>query len=247
MEYIQCSHCNKKYSLNDKVRAAAGRTIPCKGCGESFEIVLFETPTASAPEVSQPAVEKEPVKAGVDETNDHKPQHKQKRRAQQKAELEPTKKKKTSPSMLLGIAIVILSAYLFYQDRSIDIGAPFVATEPAEPSDYPSTPTGLVYKEEAPKSEPKIPAHKEFSEACKNIAAQQWVMDYTMMHGMPEKGEYTHMLDESMQNTAEIRKKCDGSNTVQEVLATATKGLPPKWLEKHVSALITLGKKTPRF
>ena len=68
-----------------------------------------------------------------------------------------------------------------------------------------------------------------------------------MMHGMPNGSEYAHMLDESTQNTAEIRKKCGGASIVQEVLATAKEGSPPEWLEKHVSKIITLDKKTPHF
>ncbi len=246
MEYIQCSHCNKKYGVNDKIRAAAGRTISCKSCGESFEIVLFETPTASIPETNQTTAEKEQVEATTEKTNNYEPQPTQRRKARHKTESEPTKKKRFSPSMLLGIAIVILSIYVFYNDRSVDIGQPFVATEMPKPSDNASAQSG-GYQQEAPTAERKAPVPKKFSEACKDIAAQQWVMDYTMMHGMPEKNEYTHMLDESIQNTAEIRKKCGGASVVQEVLATATKGVPPKWLEKYVSKLIILNKETPHF
>ncbi len=46
MEYIQCPHCQKKYGVNEKVRAASGKNIRCKACQESFEITIFSTPAA---------------------------------------------------------------------------------------------------------------------------------------------------------------------------------------------------------
>lgn len=249
MEYIQCPHCNKKYGVNDKIRAASGRTITCKNCDEAFEIVLFETPTASAPETNKTAakeqteVEKnEPTESTEKETTSP---HKQRRGTRNKVNVELKHKRKLSPSMLLGVVIVASSVYFFYHDRSVDIGQPFVATEAPKPSINASS--NLGYKEEVPTTTPKTPANQTLSEACKAVAAQGWVMNYTMMHGMPESKEYVSMLDESLQNTAEIRKKCGGASIVQEVLASATEGVPPKWLEKHVSELITLNKKAPHF
>ena len=259
MEYIQCTHCSKKYGINDKVRAAAGRSIACKGCGESFEIVIFETPSPSMPEKNQAAAKNEILEPTAKEAKNNNPQperqetnstqseHKKTKVRQTKTRLKDAEKKKLSPSMLLGVAIIAISVYMFYQDRSVDIGQPFVATEMPKPNPKPIEHVALAPEEVVPASAPKAFIHQELSEACKDIAAQQWVIDYTMMHGIPEKSEYVRMLDEGVQNTAEIREKCGSSSIVQEVLATATKGVPPKWLEMHVSALITLGKETPHF
>jgi len=263
MEYIQCTHCNKKYGINDKVRAAVGRNIACKGCGESFEIVIFETPTPSTPQESQASATEQtpPADTKTPDTRKSEAETQENNIQEEHAETQQTgarkrrvrivpehkEKKFFSPSMLLGVAIIALSGYIFYQDRNIDIGKPFVATEMPRPSAKVSEKVTLEQDSQEPAIKKKAFAYEKLSEACKSIAAQQWVMDYTMMHGMPEKSEYTRMLDESVQNTAEIRKKCGSSSIVQKVLATATKGTPPKWLEKHVSALITLGKETPHF
>jgi len=40
MEYIQCPHCEKRYGVNDKTRAAEGKATGCKACGENFEIKI---------------------------------------------------------------------------------------------------------------------------------------------------------------------------------------------------------------
>ncbi len=247
MEYIQCSHCNKKYGINDKVRAAAGRNIVCKGCGESFKIVIFETPTASMQATNKAAVENETIEPSAKKTTPKQTARKENNEPKREANLKDLEKKKFSPSMLLGVAIIAISIYVFYADRSIDIGEPFVATETPKPNIQATNHPTLTPEEVSLVSKPKKNVLQELPEACKAIAAQEWVMDYTMMHGVPEKSEYARMLDESVQNTAEIRKKCGGANIVREVLASATKGIPPKWLEMHVSALITLGKKTPHF
>ena len=245
MEYIQCPHCNKKYGVNDKMRAASGRTITCKNCDKAFEIILFETPTASTPETNKVTAKEQAEASEPKESKEKISSHKQRRETRNKASVEVNHKRKLSPSMLLGVVIVTSSVYFFYHDRSVDIGQPFVATETPKPSTNASS--SLKHEEEAPIKAAKIPVHQTLSEACKTVAAQGWVMNYTMMHGMPESNEYASMLDESLQNTAEIREKCGKVSIVQEVLASATEGVPPKWLESHVSALITLNKKAPHF
>jgi len=44
MEYIQCPHCNKKYGVNDTIKAAIGKKIRCKQCKEAFEISIQQAP-----------------------------------------------------------------------------------------------------------------------------------------------------------------------------------------------------------
>ena len=147
MEYIQCSHCNKKYGINDKVRAAVGHTIACKACGEPFEIELFETPSPSMPEANQATVEKKQVNEAVKETNNAKPEHTQRKRRRAQPTSEPATKKKSSLPMLLGITIVILSTYMFYHDRNINIVKPFVPTELSSPSAYISSHPAIKFQQ----------------------------------------------------------------------------------------------------
>ena len=42
MEFIQCTHCDKKYAVNDRVRAAVDRVINCKICNEKFKVVIMD-------------------------------------------------------------------------------------------------------------------------------------------------------------------------------------------------------------
>ncbi|MDX8394820.1 MAG: zinc-ribbon domain-containing protein [Mariprofundaceae bacterium] len=75
MEYIQCSHCQKKYSVNDKVRASAGKKIRCKACEKPFEIVVLDV-QEKTPEIKQidaPIVEIKQVDAPVVENTQPQP------------------------------------------------------------------------------------------------------------------------------------------------------------------------------
>ena len=40
MEYIQCTHCGKRYEVSEQIRAAAGQFTTCKACDEKFLIVV---------------------------------------------------------------------------------------------------------------------------------------------------------------------------------------------------------------
>lgn len=43
MEYIQCPHCQKKYGVSEKLRAATGKRIRCKHCQQTFAIFIQES------------------------------------------------------------------------------------------------------------------------------------------------------------------------------------------------------------
>jgi len=43
LEYIQCTHCNKRYAANEKARAAVGKFTPWRNCKEEFLVVILDT------------------------------------------------------------------------------------------------------------------------------------------------------------------------------------------------------------
>lgn len=46
--YFACPHCHKKYAATEKARAAEGRRIRCKGCGQPFVLEIRTLPAAPA-------------------------------------------------------------------------------------------------------------------------------------------------------------------------------------------------------
>ena len=250
MEYIQCESCHKKYGVNDKIRAAVGRTITCKACGQKFEISIFETPDHQS-----------------NQQSNSEPHHSQKEKLQEQNITEQQTFKETSrpstnkkhfarrlaPSAILGVAIIVLSGYFFYLDRQVDIGQPFVPTQNSQSIkpmlDNRGNPIAQQNQQSTPSTKQPhkiIPKHS-LSQACKEVSARQWLNDFTMMHGMPSSAEYVRMLDQGTQNTAQIRKLCGGSHIVQELLSTAKKGEPPIWLVDAIQALTAQDKKSPHF
>ena len=42
MEYIECTHCGKRYAVNDKIRNSEGDFVRCKNCLEKFMLVIHD-------------------------------------------------------------------------------------------------------------------------------------------------------------------------------------------------------------
>ena len=43
MEYIECTHCGKRYAANEKIHASEGEFVRCKNCLEKFMIVVHDS------------------------------------------------------------------------------------------------------------------------------------------------------------------------------------------------------------
>ena len=249
MEYIQCSHCQKKYRVNDQVRAAVGRMVSCKDCGHPIEIVIIDSADEKKDQVENAAVEKDPDTAPDTEPKASIPSEGATSRAsiaKASASLPPEKKrpKKLTISAVLGIVIVAASVYVFYQGRNEQMTV--LADSAAHQAEV---------TEEAPRDEPLSPAEPEekqvttvdgqpkpFSDSCKQIAASQWLIDYSMTHGTPKSDAYMHMLDQSVSNNAEIRKRCGAARVVSEIVKTAQKGVPPEWLIQQINEMTMVNR-----
>ena len=116
MEYIQCPHCLKKYGVNEKIRAASGKTIRCKGCQETFEIAIYATPEPEKPAVQEDEPRQNPESsaaktdrpeataseaATTDTASEQKP-------AKEKADKKTKPAKKRSFQMLFTIVLALL-------------------------------------------------------------------------------------------------------------------------------------------
>ncbi|MDX8397359.1 MAG: zinc-ribbon domain-containing protein [Mariprofundaceae bacterium] len=284
MQFIQCPQCDKKYGVNDKVSAAAGKKISCKACGKSFEIVILEQPkkvnqpteesNKKAPQLSKSPIEQasttqtKPTEKAIEKKTSEasqfqkditaEPQARKKRPSRkatgQAEHLRSTAPKKLSPTSILGVIILAVSVYIFYTDRGDKIGQPFVQASPPQPTleqkkNMPAVSLEQDDLEAQVESHDavKVPSHENLSKACKEISAKQWMIDYTMVHGTPKGSEYVRLMDQSVNNTAGIRKECGDPYFVHEVLSTAMQGTPPDWLAASVNELAGWDKSAPRF
>lgn len=161
MEYIQCPHCQKKYNVNEKVRAASGKSIRCKSCQESFEITIFSTPVAPSevenPESkpsNTPSSEAKPTDQSDGETSETE---------EDKAEEEPNASVKKEPeqkniiqiavTLILGLALIagLIFAYQLSQTPQRPKVEPPRVAEPVvrEPVVTPATPQPEMKQEKS--------------------------------------------------------------------------------------------------
>jgi len=248
MEYIQCSHCNKKYASNDKVRAASGRSIQCKGCGESFKIVIFETPEASPKKPQAPTSEKSLEKA---QAIVGKEKRKLKGKTLHKAS------RKFAPSAILGVLLIAISGYFFYLDRHVKMGQSFIpsATPVPKPKADPMPQQHTISKNDehnatnTQSSKPIEPIKDKtkLSDQCKDIAAKQWLNNFTAMRATPNDEQFIRILDEGVKNSALVRKACGDPKIVYQLMISAQKGTPPLWLAERIDAMMPKSKEAHHF
>ncbi|MDQ6952321.1 MAG: zinc-ribbon domain-containing protein [Mariprofundaceae bacterium] len=256
MEYIQCQHCHKKYRVNEQVRAAAGRMVKCKDCGEAIEIVIFQSLQDDVP---MPEASQEKKHDGEQVEPSQVPEsstEKKERGGHSSHEIveKDKNKKKITLSVMLGVLIVSASIYGFFQGRSqqADDLHQLVSTKHATQIETKTEtePLALSTQGDEDQDITDIPENHgvSYSQACKEAAAQQWLTDFSMSHGKKQSRDYLALLDQGIQTSALIRQYCGGFKVVTEVLQTAQNGVPPEWLLHTVNEM-TQGDSinTPRF
>jgi len=249
MEYIQCPHCRKKYSVNDKVRAASGRTIRCKGCNEPFEITIFSSPTAAAAtEQESAAAEAPPNRAGQQEGD-----------SQQPSSPKPGRKisgKHLQLILTIVLAIVLIAGLvtvIMLPDRKqespriaapvVQIPAPRVKkADMAPPQEQKGEQErGQIEESEAARAAAPEPAPAPIekvarSEACRQAATDQWFADYMITHTAISGREYVRLLDQSSFYTEKVRTSCNDLHLAATITEAAGKGEKPEWIRAEIEA-----------
>jgi len=133
LEYIQCPHCEKKYAVNDRIKASVGKQIRCKHCQATFSIIIQHTTgkeevqeqqtVEASSSVVKTVVAAQPEVTKVPDANE-KPPHE---------DISPTKpvKKKASGKKPLNLQLIItivlaviliigsIAAYLFINNPEL--------------------------------------------------------------------------------------------------------------------------------
>ena len=265
MEYIQCPNCLKKYGVNEKIRAASGKTIHCKGCQESFEIAIYSTPEPEKPatEASETSQEKEnraPETETPGTTSDQPATKKKSKKAKKPAKRRSFQKIYT---IVLGILLVssLVAALIFQFKPDLFDTAPVIqpqlkATEKPQvvkskppvttpdtaPQEQASEETteedasdGSETSSQATVSKASSQDPVDASDDCKQAATEQWFTDYMMTHGNISGKEYIRMLDESSSHTERIRILCKDKYLASRITEAAIAGDKPAWIEVEIN------------
>jgi len=142
LEYIQCPQCEKKYTVNDKLKAATGKHIRCKHCQQAFEIVIHDGNNSEPQDIASPvSIAESTVEASTpsssnsplteplkidDQPEDTRPSNVEEQDKERNEEqTQPAKKKNVKLqfliSIILGLILICasLGTYLFFYNPEL--------------------------------------------------------------------------------------------------------------------------------
>jgi len=232
MEYIQCTHCGKRYAVSEQIRAAAGQFTTCKSCHEKFLIVvhsgekLKETkeddvvstggwdPSLTMPEDDSKKANDEDQAVEdylTDEDDDG---------AQVLAALQAKRKKQQKLYALVAALVCMIAA-----------GAWFFLQEDDSQS------TTMVNQKTAAKVQLSAKEMDMKSAECRQAAAVKWLLDNKVMHSQYSADEFVRMLKLSEEQSAEVRKVCKNNQVIQEIIQAATNQVKPDWFKVEIETI----------
>lgn len=231
MEYIQCTHCGKRYEVSDQIRDAAGQFTTCRSCDEKFLVVIHSgkkhtpeqddstvstggwDPSLTMPENTPKAATKEvSVEEYLDEDAGDG--------TEVLLELQAQRKKKNVLYAGAGLVVVALLAGVWFllQDTNKNQG-------------------NIISKQPVKKVTLSAQAQDASNPECRQAAALQWLLDTKIMHTNYTGEAFVRMLKSSAQQTAKIHKVCKSPNLIQDIIAAATKQEKPDWFKAEIEVI----------
>jgi len=232
--YFQCPHCQKRYAASVKARAADGKRIRCKACQEPFTLTIVSAHKPNrqpakriAKPKPRPAVAKPAAKPPVKLSN--------KRKRQSSLQL---------GSVLLLAALVLAGVGWWWLHSNVqpavEASKDSIDKSKVAAVDDTTLPNAEQVKSVTTEVQPPDPSTLNFvvSNACKDVAAAQWLNDYTLTHTNFRQDEFVRLLDKSVGLTAQIHKKCQNNQLLLSVIESAKLGKKPIWLAPLINTLI---------
>ncbi|MDQ7002982.1 MAG: hypothetical protein Q9N02_09920 [Ghiorsea sp.] len=234
MEYIQCTHCGKRYEVSEPIRAAAGKFTACKACDEKFLIVVHSEKKLQEIEDEDVAPEggwDPSLTMPEDENRDVSPKDQavedgwgdgEDDGAKILAALQAKRKKKQMMYALIALFVcgIIAGVWFLLQDDSQQV----VATTSQK------TPVKVQLSAKALDMN---------NAACREAAAMQWLLDNKVMHSSYSAEDFVRMLKLSEEHTAEIHKLCKDTHVTQDIIKAATEQTKPDWFKAEIENILS--------
>jgi len=234
--YFQCPHFRKRYAASAKARAADGKRIRCKQCQELFTLTIV---AASKPRRPSPTPVQQPRPAV---------KTKKEPQAKRKPATKKTKRSYVQWGTVVLLCLVLAGSgswwWLNRVDQTDAITVPQKAIEEKNSASEVVDESPLISADKVKALTQEIqapdPSTLNFavSTACRDVAAAQWLNDYTLTHTRFRQAEYVRLLDESVGLTARLHKKCQNSQLLLSVIESAKMGKKPHWLAPLINKLI---------
>jgi len=229
LEYIQCTHCNKRYAANDKARAAVGKFTPCRNCKEDFLVVILDTeargedqnitissegwdPSQTMSQVTDHSIVDLAHTIKEDDTGEE---------ARAREVLASMRKEKRNKNVkLLALVLVLLAATVAY----------FVTQDDSKLS------VSSINQLQAPSTL----THEEIdanNAECRAAAAQKWITDYTVMHTDYTAEKFVLLLKTSQRQAEKINAACKNKQLIAQLIDAATAKIEPAWIQTDITIL----------
>lgn len=235
MEYIQCTHCGKRYSVSDQIREAEGQFTTCQSCKEKFLMVIHDQEAKKIeidddsvistggwdPSLTMPTNDKA-VESELDPASQEQFLDDDDDGAHVLATLQAARKRKQYLYALSGLTVSVLLFALWATLMSED---PVV-----QPSVESMSQKAKALAESAKVQDANNPE-------CKQAAAQQWLIDYKAMHADYTGSEFLRILKLSNQQTEKVEAACKTPTIIKDIISAATAKEKPDWFKAELQAI----------
>jgi len=247
MEYIQCPHCLHKYGVNERIRVLAGKQIQCKQCQQPFRIAILGTPESSPDSASaaDKPVRNEPLDS------------KQNIQAEQPA---PVRLKKQLNTQFIILLVLLFSLFIAFIGLFIYIKFPQWLESKTQPTDtvashqfikpiriFPAKPpkpvNNVTRKAQKPvdtnsgRDKTMLEGPDQASQDCRDTAAAFWIRIHVMSTSRIDTKTYMQLLDQGLNQPAQIRDLCHDRFLVARLTEAATQSQIPQWISHEVESL----------
>jgi len=294
LEFIQCPHCQKQYTVNDRLRKAVGKKIRCKYCSQPFEIkIQAAADITKTQDVAVEAAQSESIQFGAQKVEPevdviitpsehaHKPDVLQSGgspASEEQQEVSVTKKKeakKGTPAkkkiniqllitILLSVSLVVAVSIFLLSDKvdllgssaekdvqsiipqelikPLEFGLPIQKEAPAAYKEKVKTiakePVRMA-AEQAERGAVKEPLAKHvLAQVCKDISADYWIRSHTLATARLDTATYMKLLDQNLEQAAEIRKLCKDKSLIGQLAKAARSASKPAWIQQEINRRI---------
>ncbi len=262
MEYIECTHCGKRYAANEKIKNAAGEFVRCKNCLEKFMIVVRDSkerdkdakePNLNATSGWDPTLTAPPHEAVTPEaTTQESSKEENEEQESQEIDWDPSltmpeaeanneeESEALSEEESQAKAEEALAA--IQQDKKKKmmmlglLGAVLILLAL-------TLYMALSGEEEVVQQQTHVAKHvspqeldKQSSE-CRIAAARQWLLDYKAMHDSYDAKTFINMLKQSESREEALLASCKTPDLSNIILDAATAGEKPEWFATEIQAI----------
>ncbi len=262
MEYIECTHCGKRYAANEKIKDAVGEFVRCKNCLEKFMIVVHDSKKTDAnteernldatsgwdPTLTAPPHEAVVIELGIQETVVEESDEKESQEIDwdpsltmpevetQGEEEPPTLSEEESQAQAEEALARIRQEK---KKKMLMFGMLAAVLLLLALTLY----MALSGEEEVVQQQTTAikrvspqDLDKQNSE-CRIAAARQWLLDYKAMHDNYDAKTFVNMIKQSENRVEALTTLCKTPNLSTIILDAATAGKKPEWFATEIESI----------